>query len=88
MMSYPHGALVDAAYDAPQIHDFSRRLGHIPLIDVNPRRDAVLKAELASEKKRCRQLGHTATEAIRYNERSTVERVTNSRRFRRQPFKR
>jgi hypothetical protein len=66
---------VDAAYDAPQIHTVCRQLGHIPLIDVNPRRDAVLKAELASEKKRCRQLGHTTAEAIRYNERSTVERV-------------
>ncbi|MDP3334066.1 MAG: hypothetical protein Q8S55_19090 [Methylococcaceae bacterium] len=49
-MSYPHGALVDAAYDAPQIHAVSRQLGHIPLIDVNPRRDAALKAELASKK--------------------------------------
>ncbi|MEQ1527768.1 MAG: transposase [Methylococcales bacterium] len=70
--------VMDAAYDAPQIHDVCRQLGHIALIDVNPRRDAVLKAELASEKKRCRQLGHTTAEAIRYNERSTVERV-NSR---------
>ena len=31
--------LMDSAYDAPQIHEVSRRLGHIPLIDKHPRRD-------------------------------------------------
>jgi hypothetical protein len=30
--------LMDSAYDAPQIHEFSRRLGHVPIIDPNPRR--------------------------------------------------
>ncbi len=29
--------LMDSAYDAPQIHAFSRRLGHVPIIDPNPR---------------------------------------------------
>ena len=28
--------LMDAAYDAPQIQDISRQLGHVPLIDRNP----------------------------------------------------
>jgi hypothetical protein len=35
--------LMDSAYDVPQIHDMSRQLGHIPLIDVHPRRDQALK---------------------------------------------
>jgi hypothetical protein len=30
--------LMDAAYDASGIHDFSRGLGHVPLIDANARR--------------------------------------------------
>ncbi len=29
--------LMDSAYDAPQIHAFSHGLGHVPLIDHNPR---------------------------------------------------
>jgi hypothetical protein len=67
--------VMDSAYDVPQIHDMSRQLGHIPLIDVHPRRDKGLKDELTAEKKRCRLIGHKIAEAIRYNERSTVERV-------------
>jgi hypothetical protein len=67
--------VMDSAYDVPQIHDMSRQLGHIPLIDVHPRRDQALKKEIAAEKKRCRLVGHKSAEAIRYNERSTVERV-------------
>lgn len=67
--------LMDSAYDVPQIHDTSRQLGHIPLIDVHPRRDKALKDELTAEKKRGRRVGHKPAEAVRYNERSTVERV-------------
>ena len=67
--------VMDSAYDVPQIHDMSRQLGHIPLIDVNPRRDQGLKNEIAAENKRCRLVGHKTAETIRYNERSTVERV-------------
>ena len=67
--------VMDSAYDVPQIHDMSRQLGHIPLIDVHPRRDKALKEEIAAENKRCRLVGHKTAEAIRYNERSTVERV-------------
>ena len=29
--------LMDSAYDAPQIHAFSRGLGHVPIIDPHPR---------------------------------------------------
>ena len=67
--------LMDAAYDAPQIRKVSVQLGHVPLIDVNPRWNSVLKAEIAAENKRRRLVGHKPAEAIRYHERSTVERV-------------
>jgi hypothetical protein len=34
-----------------------------------------LKEELEAEEKRCHQVGHQTAEAMRYNERGTVERV-------------
>ncbi len=67
--------LMDSAYDTPQIHETSRQLGHIPLIDKHPRRDKELKAEIKAENKRCRMVGHQTAETVRYKERSTVERV-------------
>ena len=67
--------LMDSAYDAPQIHEQSRQLGHIPIIDTNPRRDKVLKEGLASEAKRRKVVHYKTAEEQRYNERSTVERV-------------
>ena len=67
--------VMDSAYDVPQIHEISRQLGHVPLIDVNPRRDQALKKEITAENKRCHLVGHKTAKAIRYNERSTVERV-------------
>jgi transposase len=67
--------VMDSAYDVPQIHDMSRQLGHIPLIDVHPRRDQALKKEIAAENKRSQLVGHKTAEAVRYKERSTVERV-------------
>ena len=70
--------LMDAAYDCPEIKDHSRSLGHVPIIDVNPRADKALKEELAAEAKRLKLLGHRMPEDIRYNERSTAER-TNAR---------
>ena len=67
--------LMDSAYDAAEIKAHSRGLGHVPIIDVNPRRDAALKEELAREEKRRKLAGHRAAEHIRYNERSSAERV-------------
>jgi transposase len=67
--------VMDSAYDVSQIHDISRQLGHVPLIDVHPRRDQALKKEIAAENKRSQLVGHKTAEAVRYNERSTVERV-------------
>jgi len=67
--------LMDSAYDAEAIHANSRKLGRIPIIDTNPRRDAGAKAEKQAEEKR-RQLLHCETaEDIRFHERTTVERV-------------
>ena len=67
--------LMDSAYDAAPIKAHSRALGHVPIIAVNPRRDAALKEDLAQDGKRRRVLGHQSAEDIRYRERSSSERV-------------
>ena len=41
--------LMDSAYDAAEIRAYSESLGHVPIIDVNPRRDATLKRDLKQE---------------------------------------
>lgn len=66
--------MMDAAYDAPQIKAHSRALGHVPIIDPNPRSKAK-KEELEAETKRRKKVNYTVAEDKRYNERSTVERV-------------
>jgi len=55
--------MMDSAYDAEQIKEFSQSVGHVPIIDPNPRRGD--KREMEPAKK------------IRYNERSTSERVNS-----------
>jgi hypothetical protein len=67
--------LMDAAYDSVEIKEQSEKLGHIPIIDTNPRRDKALKDELKNEASRQRIINQKDHKAIRYNERSTVERV-------------
>jgi hypothetical protein len=69
--------LMDAAYDAPEIRAHSKALGHVPIIDINPRSNKILKEELAQEAKRLTLLGYTTAEDIRYNERSAAERVNS-----------
>lgn len=66
---------MDSAYDAPQIHEHCRQLGHVELIDIHPRRNKELKEELAAENKRRKVVNYQTAEEQRYNERSTVERV-------------
>jgi hypothetical protein len=56
--------LKDSAYDAATIKDFSMSLGHVPIIDHNPRR---------GEKK-----GMSPAEKIRYAQRSSAERVNSN----------
>src|SRR5271169_2500563 len=67
--------LMDSAYDVPEIREHSRALGHVAIIDINPRSTRGLKEELKAEKKRRRLVGHRPAEEMRYNERTTVERV-------------
>jgi hypothetical protein len=55
--------LMDAAYDAKEIHDFSKGLGHVPIIDHNPRRGEKRHFDPATK--------------TRYNERSTAERLNS-----------
>ena len=67
--------LMDSAYDAPEIRAFSQKLGHVPIIDLNPRRRPQLKAERKREALAQRCIGQVSPEARRTRERSTVERV-------------
>ncbi len=67
--------LMDAAYDAVQIREHSRALGHVPLIDINPRGDKALAEELQTEARRLKRLGLQLPEQVRYNERTAGERV-------------
>jgi len=53
--------LMDSAYDAPQIHTYSTELGHVPIIDHNPRGGEKKHMDPAIKK--------------RYAERSSIERV-------------
>jgi hypothetical protein len=55
--------LMDSAYDAPQIHGFSRGLGHVPIIDPNPRRGEKIPLDPA--------------QAQRFKQRSASERVNS-----------
>lgn len=69
--------LMDSAYDAKEIHDHSRGLGHVPVIDPVPRSQAA-KDAWAMEKKARRQIGWKPAEARRLAQRTSCERV-NSR---------
>jgi hypothetical protein len=70
--------LMDAAYDVSAIIEHSKSLGHIPLIDKNPRRDKELQEALKIEAKNRKTLNLSTPEEIRYNVRTTAERA-NSR---------
>ena len=70
--------LMDAAYDVEAIVEHSKSLGHVPIIDKNPRRDKKLQEELKREAKAKKVLNWKTPEEKRYNERSTAER-TNAR---------
>lgn len=56
--------LMDAAYDMPVIHAFAQRLGHVPIIDPNPRRGELIPLDPAQEQ--------------RFKERSAAERVNSN----------
>jgi hypothetical protein len=67
--------LMDSAYDAPIIRERSKSLGHVPIIDINTRRNAKLKEELRAEARRLELLHFERPEDRRYKERTNVERV-------------
>ena len=67
--------LMDAAYDVPGILDHSRSLGHVPIVDKNPRRNKELAQEKRAESKRQKLIHMESPESIRYNERTNAERV-------------
>jgi hypothetical protein len=56
--------LMDAAYDAPQIRGYSIKMGHVPIIDTNPRRGEKIEMSPA--------------QANRFKERSSAERVNSN----------
>jgi hypothetical protein len=56
--------LMDAAYDSPEIHAFSKSLGHRPIIDSNPRRGEKILMDPATKS--------------RFAERSSAERVNSN----------
>lgn len=68
-------ALMDSAYDAPIIKEHSKSLGHVPIIDINPRSNKKLKEELNAEGQRTGLINFERPEDRRYNERSNIERV-------------
>jgi hypothetical protein len=65
--------LMDSAYDAPEIREKSRSLGHVPIIEANPRRGGKAAAEAQARARRV--AGHELAEDVRYNQRSSAERV-------------
>jgi hypothetical protein len=67
--------LMDSAFDSPIIREHSRSLGHVPIIDINPRRNTKLKEELRAEARRFELLHFERPEDRRYKERTNVERV-------------
>ena len=67
--------LMDSAYDSQIIKDYSKSLGHVPIIDINPRRNKSLKQEISDERHRQALINFVEPERIRFKERSTVERV-------------
>ncbi len=52
----------------------SERLGHVPIIDADPRRDRDLKQDLKREARALRACGLAMPESVRYRIRSGVER--------------
>ena len=71
--------LQDAGYDADIIREYSKLLGHRPIIDINPKNSKVLKEKIElikHEKEMFEALcQHLNLDTEHYNQRSMVERV-------------
>ena len=70
--------LMDSAYDNDGIREHSIGLGHIPIIDINPRRNADLKADIEREAKAKKKINVQTAQDVRYNQRSSAERVNSN----------
>ncbi len=70
--------LMDSAYDNKDIRDHSLSLGHVPIIDINPRRDLALKTDLERDAKAKNKINFQTAEDVRYNQRSSAERVNSN----------
>jgi hypothetical protein len=68
--------LMDSAYDAQEIRDKSRTLGHVPIIDHKTRRGE--KATVEAEARAKRAVGYELAEDVRYAQRSSAERVNSN----------
>ena len=67
--------LMDSAYDSQIIREHSRSMGHVPIIEINPRSNRKLKEELKTEHKRLDIINFKRPEDRRFNKRTNVERV-------------
>ena len=67
--------LMDAAYDAAQIAEHSRALGHMPVIDFNCRNDTDSKAAREAESKRRVLINMPDPDDALYNFRTMAERI-------------
>ena len=68
--------LMDSAYDVPEIAAKSRELGHVPIIDHKTRRGE--KPAIEAEARAQRKAGFRLAEDVRYNQRSSAERVNSN----------
>ena len=68
--------LCDKAYDSEPIEAFSKRCGHTPIIDVNPRNCEETKTALEGQKI-LEKMGFNTPMSNHYNHRSSVERVNS-----------
>jgi len=68
--------LCDKAYDSVPIEAFSKKCGHIPIIDVNPRNCEETKIAIEGEKLLLK-MGFNTPMSNHYNHRSSVERVNS-----------
>lgn len=67
--------LMDSAYDSKEIKKYILLHNRTPIIDINTRNNVKLRDELAEENKARKTLRMLFPEDVRYNERTTSERV-------------
>lgn len=70
--------VMDSAYDAAPIIADCQAAGRGAIIDRNTRRNTVLKAEIAAERKACRTINMPDPDDLIYNERTAAERVNGA----------